>query len=742
MSPSTSSDIDAAVDAIARGTNADPFAVLGPHVVKTESGPALAIRTSQPAARSVDLVWWPEGAIDVRPLTRRHPDGIFEILLAGVSTVVDYRLRVTFHDGHVLELDDPYRYGRVLTDYDLHLFGQGTFLRAFEKLGSHVTTVGRTAGVHFAVWAPNAERVSLVGDFNAWDGRAHPMRNLVPSGVWEVFVPGLGEQERYKYEIRPRFGATLLFKSDPYARRMETPPRTASITWQSQYRWRDQDWMATRTGSNAWLDRPLAVYEVHLGSWARVPEEGHRSLTYRELAERLVPYVRSLEYTHVELLPVMEHPFFGSWGYQVTGFYAPTSRYGTPDDFKFFVDECHRNEIGVILDWVPAHFPRDAHALARFDGTALYEHIDPRKGEHLDWGTLIFNYGRNEVRNFLLANGLYWLEEYHIDGLRVDAVASMLYLDYSRPAGQWVPNRHGGRENLEAIEFLRQFNSLTHANHPGTITIAEESTSWPAVSRPTYLGGLGFTYKWNMGWMHDVLRYLAEDPLYRRYSHNVMTFSMLYAYSENFLLPFSHDEVVYGKRSLIDKIPGDVWQKCATLRLLYGYMYGHPGKKLLFMGGELGQGREWNHDGSLDWHLLDDEQHAGIQRWVRDLNRVYRQERSLHERDFDPDGFQWVDCHDTDNSVFSLIRRATQPEDFVIMIVNFTPVPRHDYRIGVPEDGRYLELLNSDARWYGGTDVGNAGSMMAEPVAAHGFNQSLRVTVPPLACLLLKLEGR
>jgi 1,4-alpha-glucan branching enzyme len=498
--------------------------------------------------------------------------------------------------------------------------------------------------------------------------------------------------------------------------------------------------MSERASLDGWMDRPMSIYEVHLGSWARVPEEDHRYLTYRELAARLVPYVKDLGFTHIELMPVMEHPFSGSWGYQVLGFFAPTSRFGPPEDFKFFVDACHQAGLGVILDWVPGHFPKDEHGLARFDGTALYEHADPRQGEHQDWGTLIFNYGRNEVRNFLLSNALFWLEEYHADGLRVDAVASMLYLDYSRPAGQWLPNRYGGRENLEAIDFLRRLNMLTHGEQPGTITAAEESTAFPGVSRPAHLGGLGFTYKWNMGWMHDILDYTEQDPVHRRWAHNLVTFSMLYAYTENFILPFSHDEVVHGKRAMLDKMPADAWQKYATLRALYGFMYGHPGKKLLFMGNEFGQWREWSHDRSLDWHLLDDDAHEGLRRFVQALNYHHRHERALHEVDFDPSGFRWIDCHDNENSIVAFIRMARDPLDLVAMIFNFTPVPRAQYRIGVPEAGYYVELLNSDSAVYGGSNVGNEGGVHSEPVPAHGFAHSLPLMVPPLGCLLLKKQ--
>ncbi len=626
----------------------------------------------------------------------------------------------------------------MLTDFDLYLLGEGTHHRAFEKLGAHRVRIGATTGVHFAVWAPNADRVSVVGDFNGWDGRVHPMRLLVPAGIWEIFIPDLPDGEKYKFEIRTPSGA-LLLKSDPFGFAFEEPPSTASVVRDiSGYAWRDEAWMASRREAAGWLRRPMAIYEVHLGSWARVPEEGDRFLTYREMAARLVPYVKDLGFTHIELMPVMEHPFAGSWGYQVLGFFAPTSRFGPPEDFKLFVDACHQAGLGVILDWVPGHFPRDSHGLARFDGTALYEHADPRQGEHPDWGTLVFNYGRNEVRNFLLSNALFWLEEYHVDGLRVDAVASMLYLDYSRKEGEWIPNQFGGRENLDAIGFLQRLNSLTHGEHPGSITAAEESTSFPGVSRPVHLGGLGFTYKWNMGWMHDILEYAMKDPVHRRWSHSMVTFSMLYAYTENFILPFSHDEVVHGKGALLDKIPGDVWQKFATLRTLYGFMYGHPGKKLLFMGSEFGQWREWNHDGSLDWHLLEFPSHASLSRYVQALNRLYRDERALHECDFDPSGFRWIDCNDNENSVISIVRYARDRNDFVAMVCNFTPVPRGDYRIGVPAAGTYVELLNSDSHLFGGSNVGNGGEVRSEPVAAHGFDQSLRLVVPPLGCLFLK----
>jgi 1,4-alpha-glucan branching enzyme len=728
----------AAVTALANGVNRDPFAVLGPHV--DAGGRGVLIRAFHPAARAIEVRLRPGG--ELLPMAKRLPAGVFEVVVpaaAGVAPLdVDYRLRLTFPGDHVIEIDDPYRYGRILTDFDLHLFGEGRHLRIFEKLGAHRLNVGSTTGVHFAVWAPNADRVSVIGDFNGWDGRVHAMRLLAPSGVWEIFIPDLPDGENYKFEVRARSGA-LLQKTDPFGVAFEVPPLSAAVVKDiSGYPWGDESWMSARRQRGAWIDRPMSIYEVHLGSWARVPEEGNRFLTYREMAHRLVEYAKETGFTHIELLPVMEHPFSGSWGYQVLGFFAPTSRFGPPEDFKYLIDACHQAGLGVILDWVPGHFPKDEHGLARFDGTALFEHADPRQGEHQDWGTLIFNYGRNEVRNFLLSNALFWLEEYHVDGLRVDAVASMLYLDYSRREGEWIPNSFGGRENLEAIGFLQELNTLTHAEHPGTITAAEESTSYTGVSRPVHLGGLGFTYKWNMGWMHDMLEYVHEDPVYRRWHHNLVTFSMLYAFTENFVLPFSHDEVVHGKGSMLDKIPGDVWQKYATLRTLYGYMFGHPGKKLLFMGDEFGQWREWNHDKSLDWHLLEDPSHAAIRLYVQDLNAHYHAERALYECDYDPSGFRWIDCNDNENSVVSVIRYARDRRDFLVLVFNFTPVPRSEYRIGVPDSGFYAELLNSDAAVYGGGNVGNGGGVASEPIPAHGFNHSLRLTVPPLGCLYLK----
>jgi 1,4-alpha-glucan branching enzyme len=628
---------------------------------------------------------------------------------------------------------------RIVTDYEAYLFGEGTWLRAWEKLGARPAEQDGQAGYSFVVWAPTADWVSVVGDFNQWDGRAHPMLPLGASGLWETFVPGLGEGQPYKFEMQSSLGGPPFLKADPFALVAEHPPKTASVTGHlGRHTWRDAAWMETRASRGVALDTPMAIYEVHAGSWRRKPEDGDRPLSWDELRDELIPYVARMGFTHIELMPIMEHPYEPSWGYQVTGYFAPTRRFGEPDEFRAFVDACHQAGIGVILDWVPGHFPKDAHGLARFDGSALYEHADPRQGEHQDWGTLIFNYGRHEVRNFLISNALYWLESFHIDGLRVDAVASMLYLDYSREEGQWLPNRFGGRENLEAIDFLRELNTLTHQEHPGTVIIAEESTAFPAVSRPTWVGGLGFTYKWNMGWMHDILTYVSKDPVFRRWEHQHLTFSMLYAWNENFVLPFSHDEVVHGKGSLINKCPGDEWQKAATLRVLLSFMYVHPGKKLLFMGSEFGQWREWSHERSLDWHLLDGPLHAGLQRFVEDLNRVYRAQPSLFQQDVAAAGFEWIDCNDHEASVISLLRRATDTDDALVVVLNWTPIVRHDYRIGVPEPGYYEELFNSDADVYGGSNVGNEGGRQTDEIEAHGRAQSLSLTLPPLGALMFK----
>jgi 1,4-alpha-glucan branching enzyme len=725
-------------EAIARGLHADPFAVLGPHEIAGQSSGGLAIRAFRPDASTMSVEPLPERP--AVPMTRVHDDGLFEALVpAARRDDFDYRLRVERHDGTSAVFDDPYRYGPVLTAFDQHLFAEGTHVRSFDRLGARPMVHGVRAGVHFAVWAPNARRVSVVGDFNAWDGRVHPMRRLVTSGLWEIFIPDLGIGDCYKFEIVTSQGH-LVLKADPCGRFFETPPRTASIVWETtDYTWGDGGWMADRLERGMGFRRPMSIYEVHLGSWRRGFDG--RVMTYRQLAETLVPYVRDMGFTHIELLPVMEHPFTGSWGYQVIGFFAPTSRYGRPEEFKAFIDACHQAGVGVILDWVPGHFPKDVHGLGRFDGTALYEHLDPRQGEHQDWGTFIFNYGRPEVRSFLLSNALYWIEEFHIDALRVDAVASMLYLDYSRQAGQWVPNRFGGRENLEAIEFLQQLTRLVGAEHPDVPIVAEESTSWPGVTRPSHLGGLGFAYKWNMGWMHDMLDYCRQDPVYRKYQHERITFSLMYAFSENFVLPFSHDEVVHGKGSMLNKMPGDVWQKHATLRALYGYMFTHPGKKLLFMGGELGQWREWNHDGALDWEALGDPRHAGMQRWVRDLNHYYASDPALWDADSEPESFHWIDCHDHENSVISFVRFARDPRVHTVVVVNFTPVPRPGYRLGVPAAGVYRERLNSDGEIYGGSNQGNFGQVEAVDTPSHGFPCSLTITVPPLGCVILDRPG-
>jgi 1,4-alpha-glucan branching enzyme len=624
----------------------------------------------------------------------------------------------------------------VLTDHDVYLFREGSFFRAYEKLGAHPIG-GDVAATRFAVWAPNAASVAVIGDFNGWNPDAHMLSPREDSsGIWEGVIDGVREGALYKFRIRSREGDFIAEKADPFAIRSEVPPRTASIVWDLEYEWADAQWLTRRASSNA-LDAPMSIYEVHLGSWRRVPGEDNRPLTYRELAPVLADYVQEMGFTHVELMPVMEHPFYGSWGYQVTGYFAPTARYGTPQDLMYLVDFLHRRGIGVILDWVPSHFPNDPHGLAHFDGTHLFEHADPRQGFHPEWSSLIFNYGRAEVRNFLTSSALFWIDHYHADGLRVDAVASMLYLDYARREGEWIPNRFGGRENLEAVDFIRRTNEAMYRDHADTQTIAEESTAWPAVSRPTYVGGLGFGLKWNMGWMHDTLKYFQTDPIHRKYHHDKLTFSIWYAFTENFVLPLSHDEVVHGKGSLIGKMHGDEWQQFANLRALYGYMWAHPGKKLLFMGGEFGQRREWQHEESLEWHVLQYPLHAGVQRWVRDLNACYRSTPALHQRDFTPDGFEWIEVHDHENSVLSFLRKGRAERDVVVVVCNFTPVPRDNYRIGVPFGGRWVERLNSDAQHYGGSGKGNFGGVEAAPLGSHGRTHSLYLTVPPLGVLYL-----
>ena len=715
----------AAIDALFAGTHADPFAVLGQHPV--EQG--LVVRTLQPGALSatvVDLTG--KKLVDLSLIDER---GFFEGLVPRRKNRFAYRLRITWPEGTV-EVEDAYRFGPCLGEMDIWLLAEGTHMRPFERLGTHPLTMDEVGGVRFAVWAPNARRVSVVGEFNFWDGRRHPMRLRPEAGVWELFIPNAQIGQHFKYEIRDANGHVFL-KADPYGFSAELRPGTASSI-ASLPAWVEPSEQRQKANT---LDAPVSIYEVHLGSWRRVPEEGDRWLTYREFADTLIPYAKDLGFTHIELLPINEHPFDGSWGYQPLGMYAPTSRFGTPEDFLYMVQAAHAAGIGLILDWVPGHFPNDAHGLIQFDGTHLYEHADPREGFHQDWNTLIYNYGRREVSNYLIGNALYWIERYGIDGLRVDAVASMLYRDYSRKEGEWVPNEFGGRENLEAIDFIRRMNSVVGSNRPEAITLAEESTAFPSVSRPPEMGGLGFHYKWNMGWMHDTLKYMSTDPVHRKYHHDKMTFGLVYAFNENFVLPLSHDEVVHGKGSLLSKMPGDTWQKFANLRAYYAFMWAHPGKKLLFMGCEFAQGQEWNHDTSLDWHLLEVDWHKGVQDLVRDINKTYQAQPALYQVDFDGAGFSWIAHDDGENSVFSFVRYAKDPQDQVIVLSNFTPVPRSDYRIGVPLPGRYAEILNSDAAVYCGSNAGNAATL-TEDIPAHGHAQSLNLTVPPLATIYLK----
>jgi 1,4-alpha-glucan branching enzyme len=733
------------IELIARGQHSDPLAVLGPHWSEQDGKKSLAIRVFRPNATKVTVLWGKKA--EPYPATRIHPEGVFEAQIPAGGTAKmqseaigpgAYRLQIHFSDGNVFETYDPYAFPPVLTEYDLYLSGEGTHYQKYEKLGAHVREVAGLRGVHFGVWAPNARRVSVVGNFNFWDGRVHPMRHRGSSGIWEIFIPGLDEGEVYKFEILSSVGNALGLKTDPYGFAGEMRPNNASVVRTIDgYKWKDTAWMESRSLRD-WLHSPMTIYELHAGSWRRKPEEDNRWLTYRELAEGLLPYVKRMGFTHIELLPIMEHPLDASWGYQTVGYFAVTSRFGSPADFMYFVDRCHQQEIGVILDWTPAHFPRDAHGLGLFDGTHLYEHADPRRGAHPDWGTLVFNYGRNEVQNFLMSNALFWLDKYHLDGLRVDAVASMLYLDYSRKPGEWIPNAFGGRENLEAIAFLKHLNEVLHSRHPGALMIAEESTSWPAVSRPTYVGGLGFDLKWNMGWMNDTLRYFALDPLFRQHHHNELTFSMIYAFQENFVLPLSHDEVVHGKRTLLEKMPGDDWQKFANLRLLFGYMYAHPGKKLLFMGSELAERNEFWEESSVDWSLEESAPHRGVQRLVTDLNRLHATERPFFEVDFEWAGFEWIDANDAAASILSFIRRARNPEDYVVVVCNFTPVLRLDYRVGVPGTGFYREILNTDSVYYEGSDAGNAGGVRAEPIPWNDRPWSIKLKVPPLAAVYFK----
>ncbi|HEX4160383.1 MAG TPA: 1,4-alpha-glucan branching protein GlgB [Rhizomicrobium sp.] len=727
--PDHESDLEAA-RALAAGRFTDPFSYLGPH----PGAHGTLVRAFLPGAIGVEVLARGDGE-SLGRLAELHPDGLF----AGpLSHFVPYVLRIEWPHS-VQEIEDPYSFGPILGDIDLHLFSEGAHYRLAERFGSIATTDDGVPGVQFAVWAPNAKRVSVVGDFNAWDGSRHPMRLRHSAGVWEIFIPRLAPGERYKYEIVGPSGETLPLKADPLARATEHPPSTASVVprpW--TFHWTDSDWMATR-GARQLSSSPISIYEVHAASWLRPVGDPLGTLDWLTLAERLIRYVSDLGFTHIEMLPIMEYPFGGSWGYQPLSQFAPSARFGPPQEFAHFVDACHRAGLGVILDWVPGHFPTDPHGLARFDGTPLYEHADPREGFHRDWNTYIYNLGRREVQGFLIASALYWLETFHVDGLRVDAVASLLYRDYSRAQGEWVPNRHGGRENLEAIDFLSRLTGLVRERVPGAITVAEESTAWPGVSAPVEQGGLGFDFKWNMGWMHDTLSYISEDPVHRRWHHDKMTFGLIYAFAERFILPLSHDEVVHGKGSLYGRVPGDAWQKLATLRAYFGFMWTHPGKKLLFMGGELAQTREWNHDGEIDWELLNDPGHAGVQRLVGDLNRLHRSEPTLHEQDAESAGFVWIVGNDADNSVYAYERHA-EGEAPLVIVVNMTPVPRRRYRIGVPRAGFWREILNTDAALYGGGNLGNAGGAQSEHVAAQGRDHSIELMLPPLATLILKHE--
>ena len=719
---------DQELEALTRRLHHNPHGVLGAH---PDNG-GVVIRAFRPAACEVKAVTGDGRTVELQQI---HPGGVFEGVVEGAELPLRYQLEVDYGSAGTFTIDDAYSFTPTIGELDLHLIGEGRHEELYEKLGAHVIEHEGVAGTAFAVWAPRARAISVVGDFNSWDGRLHAMRSLGSSGIWEIFVPGVEPGSRYKYEILGANGE-LALKADPYALETEVPPLTASVVSRSQYRWEDGDWVARRHRREPLCD-PMSIYEVHVGSWRLNSLEDNRSLSYLELADELSAYVKDLGFTHVELLPVMAHPFSGSWGYQVTGYFAPAPSYGSPDDLRRFIDRMHANGIGVIVDWVPAHFPRDEFALARFDGTALYEHADPRRGAHPDWGTLVFNYGRHEVRNFLISNALFWLREYHVDGIRVDAVASMLYLDYSRREGEWVPNEFGGREDLDAVAFLKQLNEVIYAQEPGIISAAEESTAWPGVSRPTYLGGLGFGFKWNMGWMHDTLRYFQQEPIYRRYHHHQLTFSLMYAFSENFILPLSHDEVVHGKGSLINKMPGDRWQKFANLRALYAYMWAHPGKKLLFMGCELAQEAEWSHARSLDWHLLEQPEHAGVQSLIRDLNRLYQAEPALWQVDSDPAGFWWLEPNDADANVVAFARASRNGERVLVFVANLSPVPRSNYRLGLPRSCRWREALNTDSTFYGGSDVGNLGGVEPEPIPWHDQPVSAEITLPPLAALWL-----
>jgi 1,4-alpha-glucan branching enzyme len=723
------------LNALLYGNHGNPFAFLGLHSFEVDGKQGLVLRVFQPGVESVSVIET-TGKVKKTKMNRLSQDGFFELVFPKRKNRFSYQLEVTTFDGNVNVIEDPYRFEPLVTGFDLQIWGEGNHTKAYSFMGAHIREVDGVKGVHFVVSAPSATRVSVVGLFNGWDGRIYPMRKHIDQGVWEIFIPGLDEGTVYKYEIKGPGSNLPFLKADPYGFKYEMRPKTASIVSDIEtFSWDDNEWMKKRT---AGLNKPMSIYEVHLGSWKRHPRED-AFYSYDELIEHLIPYVKDLGYTHLELMPISEHPYDPSWGYQVTGYFAPTSRFGDPDAFARFVNECHKNEIGVILDWVPAHFTKDDHGLRQFDGTALYEHADPRQGEHKDWGTKIFNFGRVEVMNFLISNAMFWLEKYHIDGLRVDAVASMLYLDYSRQEGEWVPNRFGGRENLEAITFLKRFNEVVHQELPGVVTMAEESTSWPLVSKPTYLGGLGFDYKWNMGWMNDTLKYIEVDPIFRKYHHNQLTFSFIYAFSENFVLPFSHDEVVHMKKSMVSKMPGDNWQKFANLRTLYTYMYGHPGKKLLFMGGEIAQWSEWNEATELDWGLLGNVNHAGVQQMIRDLNTIYKNEPALYEVDYDWSGFQWIDFSDVDNSIISFIRYSSEKKDFVVCVYNFTPAMHENYTFGVPEAGTYKMIFNSDSESYGGSNKGVI-TVESQPGEWHGHPHHVKIIVPPLSGVMMKIQ--
>ncbi|HAR63175.1 MAG: 1,4-alpha-glucan branching enzyme [Candidatus Margulisiibacteriota bacterium] len=732
MNPTT--DL-APVKSIINSDHGRPSDILGAHPIKYDWRSMHVIRAYRPDAKQIFVIDKnnPDVAHEMQSV---YYENFFEVVV-DIQESPQYFFKIINYNNDEYTVEDPYNFPQIIGDMDLHLFGEGNNNKVYEILGAHPKTINGISGYHFAVWAPNAVRVSVIGDFNYWDGRYHLMNVLGNSGIWELFIPGITNNMNYKFEVKTKAGH-LLEKVDPYGYFNEVPPKTSSVTYDlSNFDWDDEQWMSART-EDAFMKAPISIYEVHLGSWMRIPEEENRYLTYKELAHKLVDYVLEMGYTHIELLPVAEHPFSGSWGYQITGYYAVTSRFGDPHDFMYFVNHCHKNNIGVLIDWVPGHFPKDGHGLAYFDGTPLYEHEDPRLGEHKDWGTLIFNYGRNEIRNFLIANALFWLDKYHIDGLRVDAVASMLYLDYSRNEGEWIPNYFGGRENLEAVHFIRLFNKLAHHYFPGVLTIAEESTAWGGVSHPTYTGGLGFSLKWNMGWMNDFLEYISKDPIHRKYHHEMLTFALLYAFTENFVLVLSHDEVVHGKRSILDKMPGNLEEKFANARLLHGFMCGHPGKKLIFQGAEIGQWTEWNHNTSIEWHLLQYEPHQKLQKFVKDINNLYKNETALHQVDFQYYGFEWIDFHDWESSIISFIRKGNNPEDILVFVFNFTPVLREHYRIGVPQQAFYKEIINSDSEIYGGGNRGNNGGVLADNFGTHNRPFSIDITLPPLGMVIFK----